>query len=294
VLDVLAPFGFIELLTDQAGHVRMLTGKSLEGAMTAITVEALKAKDAQVQDNETAYGYCARLFSRLGVALRVNWEGLLLLSAPDYEQAPLYSIFEGDGTGDMALSMSLKETNSGQFSKVVIRGKSTEGAGKKQTAQPQAALRQEKFTGRFASVEEEAQALEVYTSRSADQPYSKVVEQSFASVQPLYTSTQQPFKPLYFVDKRSRDNARCASFAKLVHTKRSAQAFELTAVVDGLVSVTGAVWAMNTICRVDSNVLNIHDNMWVHEVQLEQSRGGSRTTLRLIPKHSLVLGDIPG
>ena len=163
-----------------------------------------------------------------------------------------------------------------------------------QTAQPRGALRQEKFTGRFAeNTQLEVDAIEAYDDLSINQPFSTVPEETFSSDQPLYTSSVQPFKPKYHMDKRNRDNQQCLSFCKLVHTKNASNAFELTVVVDGLVSSDGAVWAIDTVCRVDSLTLDVQKNMWVHEVQMEQSRRGSRTTLRLIPKGSLILGDVP-
>ncbi len=291
---VLEPFDLGEITTDAAGHVMTLTGKGIEGRAPAITVSELKTKDAQVQDNEAAYSYCARMFSRLGVALRVNYRGELLLTAPDYEQQASYGIFEWTGSGNRATSISLRETNRGQYSRVVIRGKGKEGRGKKQTAKPRAALRQGLLTGRLAAdgLEEIAQAR--YDELSAGAPFDNVPETEFSADQPLYTSSVHPFKPRYYVDKRSRDNERCGSFCKLVHTKNAAAAFEVTAAVDGLVSDTGATWAVDTICRVESTTLQLNMDMWVHEVSMTQTRSGATTTLKMIPKGALVLGDIPG
>ena len=305
VLDVLKPFGFTSINTDAAGNVKVLTGKGVEGRAPAITADTLKAKDAAVNDNETCYGYLARLYSRLGVALRVTYENELLLQEPGYDQHPSYSVMEGQGdeTGfnrDRALSITLRETNSGQFSKVVILGKDGEKRGKKQTAKPRAALRQTRLTGPLGpsltaetgfDIEAFAQARwDVYAE---DQPFENVKEESFASDFPLYTSSLHPFKPKYYVDKRSRDNERCASFCKLVHTKNAPNAYEVTVELDGLVAATGAVYAIDTTCDVESTALKLKSTMWVHEVTLTQSRSGSRTTLKLLPLGSFVLGDIP-
>jgi hypothetical protein len=300
VLEVLAPFGFSEIAADAAANAMALTGKPRSSKAAAITAEPLKAKDAQVQDNETAYGYCARLFSRLGVALRVNRKGRLMLAAPDYEQRSIYTITEWLGGGDRAESLSLVESNAGQFSKIVVLGKGNEKRGKKQTAQPRGALRQERLTGRFdEQTSQEASAQAAWDALSANEPYADVPTETFVADQPLYTSALQPFKPLYFVDKRSRDNDRCASFCKLVHTKNAPKAFELTAVVDGLVAATGATWAVDTICTVKSPELGLiragqSMDLWVNEVQLDASRNGSKSTVKMIPKGSLVIGNIPG
>ena len=96
-------------------------------------------------------------------------------------------------------------------------------------------------------------------------------------------------------DKRSRDAEKCTSFCKLVHTKNSPKAFAVTAVVDGIVAIdSGAIWAIDTICSVFSDTLLIDEDMWVHEVKMRVAKsGGSRSTLTLLPKGSLIIGDLP-
>ena len=299
ILDVMRPFGFTVIVADSAAHAEVLTGKSIDTSTTPIQSSTLEAKDAQVQENETAYGYCARIFSRLGVALRVDWEGKLLIGAPNYNQQSLYTIVEdriSTTTGDRCRYIQLDETNDGQYSKVVVRGKDKEKRKKKQTAQPRSATRQAFLTGRFASEEAESRAQSAYESFAELQPFGDAVEEQLEPEQPWYTSTVQPFKPRYFTDKRSRDNQRCASFCKLVQTKNAPRAFMVTAEVDGLVSrSSGAIWAIDTVCRVFSDVLLIDDDMWVYETQMMVDKStGSRTVLKLLPKGSLIIGDIPG
>jgi prophage tail gpP-like protein len=296
ILEVLLPFGFDTIVSDNAGHAKVLSGKQIDTKVTAITAQELKTKDAAVQENETAYAYIARLVTRLGVILRVNFEGKLLLSAPNYDQDSLYTIVEGksrETKGDRAISMVLDETNRGQFSEYVVRGKGAESRGKKQTGQPIGGLQSSELTGRFATEAEETQASDAFDSFSSEQPFRNLQFDEIDSSQPLYTSRFQPYKPKFFLDKRSRDNDRCKSFCKLLSAKNSPQAFQITAVVDGIRSTSGAIWTVDTTCRVKSESLDIDEIFWILETNMEVSKETQRTTVKLIPLRSLIIGDIP-
>mgnify|MGYP000665039651 FL=1 len=72
ILDVLSPYGFTSIVGDSAASVQAMTGKAIGGRATGVTVEALKAKDLQAHEGETAYQFCARIITRLGLALRVD------------------------------------------------------------------------------------------------------------------------------------------------------------------------------------------------------------------------------
>jgi len=303
VIRTLSPFGFTHIGTDFKRHTEVVLGKAVAGDSATVSLLDLKAKELKVNENEGAYQYCSRIFSRLGYALRVDESGILILGSPNYFQEPSYSLVEdyvgtrvGARAGDKALSLELSETNDQQFSKVVVRGKSEEKRKKKATTKPQAATRLSRLTGRFANAEMAEAAQGTYDIYSAKQPFGEAVEELIDPRQPYYTSTIQPFKPKYINDRYSRDNDKCNGFCILVHAKPSVNAFVVTATVDGIVShSTGAIWAIDTICSVFSDTLLIEDDMWVYEVSMKVAKkGGARTTLKLLPVGSLVIGDVPG
>ncbi len=268
VLSALRPYGFTTIIGDSAGSVDAITGRPIGGRRAPVVVDALKHTDAKAQEGETAYAFCARIFTRLGVALRCAVDGTLLVTAPDYDQEPAYTLVQsfapGAPEGDVMLGdppIVVHDTNDGQFSECVVRGAQPDKDGQARTAEP-------KSTTTAASI---LPSRSVYRSPIA-----------------------APYKPKNIKDKNARDAQRAASVAKLALGLRAADAFSVTCSVDGFRSTTGRVWAVDTIARVFIEAAAIDEPMWIAERVLEQTRqGGQRTTLKLLPKGALVLGDLP-
>ncbi|TXH18213.1 MAG: hypothetical protein E6R03_02605, partial [Hyphomicrobiaceae bacterium] len=84
VLKAMLPYGFDEVQTDARGAVNVLSGVPIGGGTATVTTSKLKHRDAKAHENETAYQFCARLLTRLGVVLRCMPTGELLVCAPDY------------------------------------------------------------------------------------------------------------------------------------------------------------------------------------------------------------------
>ncbi len=265
VLEALFPYGFVDLQGDEGANRAAITGKSLVGKSPKIVVSSLKDRQAAAQDGETGYGFCSRIFNRLGVALRVDASGILILEAPDYEQQPLYSVYQGARGGgsesDLLLDgFEVEDSNNGQYSECTVRGVASDDAGTTESGTPTATVT----------------AAEMNPGR------------------PAYTSTGAAHKPLILKDKNARDRARCRSVAKLALGMRARSAFSITGEVDGFIAATGAVWAINTTVRVAIEVEDIDETMWILERTFLQDRdGGQRTRLKLLPLGALVLGDIP-
>lgn len=268
VLSALRPYGFTTIIGDSAASVDAITGRPIGQRRAPIVVDALKHGDAKAQESETAYAFCARIFSRLGVALRCAVDGTLLITAPDYDQEPAYTLVQsftgGAPRGDVMLSdppIVVHDSNDGQFATCTVRGTQPDRDGQARTAEPKTEVR----------------ASSVLPSRSAYR--SPIVA---------------PHKPKFIKDKNARDTARSQSVAKLALGLRAVDAFSVSCSVDGFRSATGRVWAVDTIAHVFIEAAGIDEPMWISERMLEQTRGGGqRTSLKLIPKGALVLGDLP-
>lgn len=266
VLAALEPYGFDSLIGDNAANASLITGKPIGGGATAVVVDALKHQEAQAQDGETAYGFGSRIFSRLGVALRVAADGTLLLAAPDYDQEAAYTVvqdFDGGTAGDRFLAdppIEEVDTNEGQFASCTVRGSRADNAGTTQTAAPRATVTAAELNPR----------------------------------RPAYISEAAAHKPLELKDKNARDVERCRNVAKLALGIRAAKAYVITGRVDGLVSQTGRVWSVNTVVRVVIEAYGLDEDMWIIGRDLMGSRDrGQMTRLEIIPKGALVLGDVP-
>ena len=267
ILDVMSAYGFTSIVGDSAASVQAMTGKAIGGRAVGATVEALKAKDLQAHEGETAYQFCARVITRLGLALRVDAtdETRLLVSAPDYDQEELYSVGDGEGC-DRFIQWSITDTNDAQFSECVCRGVRHDDATSTQSNTPKA------------------------TVNSTD-----LSETFFA-----YSSTCHPDKPRYLHDKSARDVPRAKNAATLALGLPAKDAFVIHGEVYGMKSRTGALWASDTVarCRISLPMVRgagLDAPMYVLGKTWKMSRdGGQSTSLDLIPLGAFRLGDVGG
>lgn len=264
ILQAMSPFGFGTVIGDTAASVYAASGKRIDGRSNPLPVQALKHQDCQAQEGETAYAFCARILNRLGVVLRQSVDGKLLVSAPDYNQLPAYTLaqsFVGNWPpmSDVMLTCEDISSNDGVFSECRVRGTRSEQPGVNTVAEPDVTV--------LASV---------LPARSQ------------------YTSFVQATKAKIIKDKSSRDLPRARNIATLAMGMTAINGYTLTCEVPGIVSATGAVWSIDTIARVYCEAFDIDEDMWILERELMQDRsGGQRTRLKLIPKGALVLGEIP-
>jgi prophage tail gpP-like protein len=283
VLEALDPYGFTQITVDTARDVGAISGKPIPGRKSSITASALKIKDAQAQENETAYAFCQRMFNRLGVALRCDHTGELLLSAPDYDQEIIGQLIHEmvrARQGDRMLDgIQITETNAGQFSEFCVRGKAPSSKkGQRRSGRPAARLG----------------VASLAASRPSSAPFGSVPFVALAESRAQYASDAAPYKPKFALDKFSRDVNRCQSVAKLVYGLKASKGFVVKCSVDGWVSgSTGRVWAVDTMAHVVVEAVGLEEDMWISERVLTESDAGQLTTLTLIPKYSLLLGEIP-
>ncbi len=264
VQDIIAPFGFDTLVVDGRANRGVITGKSPTGGLPPVPVEKLKHSEAHAHEGETAYAMVARIVTRVGVCARTDWDGQLLLSTPDYEQNPIAAVTQGvhvDGADWLHGDVDIEDSNEGQYSECVIRGLRPDRRGSTKTSRPR------------------------------NQTVSSF---SLNPLRPAYASSAYPYKPLILTDKSARDAARCESVAKFALGFRARKAYTISGTVHGFVSATGAVWNVDTVVTVHIDVLGIDQDMWVLERTFTQSKkGGQFTSLVLIPKFALTIGDLP-
>lgn len=261
IVQVMAPYGFSVVVTDTRASVNSLTGVEVKGRKPATDASKLKHQDAQAQDGETAYQCCAKVFSHLGVCLRMAVEGTLLVGAPDYTQAPIAAVVQGTGIGDRFIGdVKIVDSNDGQFSAVVVRGNRVVDPDSGVTARPASTIAASDVLG---------------------------------STRAVYRSTPAAYKPKNYRDKQARDDARCTSKAKEILGRTSHKAFQVKGTVGGFVSQTGAVWTVDTVVSVKVDAYGLNENMWVLSRSFHLDVHGAKTDLVLIPLGSLLLGDIP-
>ena len=283
VLKALSPYGFDSIDADATALASALTGMSVAGRGPNVDVAELKHKDAQAQPGEAAYPFCARIFSRLGVALRVDENGALILCRPDYSQRAIATLVQDTDlshAGDRMLAdtgITVEATNDGAFSEYVVSGKSPDQYGQTSCGATEGGIIIDGAT------------------RPTSAPFGTTPLKTIPAGRHTYSAPDAPFKPRYRLDKKARDKARCEGIAQLMFGVHSSNAWRMKCAVQGLVSATGAVWTVDTIVRVFAADLGVDEELWVLEVERQVSRDrGATTSLTLIPKGALVLGEEGG
>lgn len=280
VLEVFRPFGFTEVASNAGANVNVLSGKAVDKRGADVLVEDLKLKDLDAQDGETRYGIVSRILGRLGVALRLRHDGVLLICRPDYEQAPCATLVEGVARPDanhILAPFTIAESNDGCPSSVVVRGGSSGEKGKASSGRPM------------------VRAVLDAANEPSGVPYADVQTVTVPRTLASYVSSAHPFKPLYVYDKVSTDAKAATHRARLIHGRRAAEGWVAECEVEGWTSATGRIWTVDTVVHFASALANFEGDLWLSELTRSVSRGGGeRTRLKLLPLGALVLGDVPG
>ncbi len=145
ILEALAPFGLSTIVSDEAADVNVKTGMGGKGKKAKIGTDALTARDMQAHDDERAYQFCSRIFSRYGVCLRADWNGKLLISAPDYDQDVSYNLVQdsdGKRSGDRFIEdITVTDSNADQYSEITVRGSASDDSGSTTASLPSATVK---------------------------------------------------------------------------------------------------------------------------------------------------------
>lgn len=287
VLDLLRPYGFEEVFSDAELDVNIRAGKPIIRGKAKLNVKALKAKDLQVHEGESAYGAVVRICQIAGIAVRCDVGGRIILCIPRYDQPIAYTCvqdFDGKIRGDRFVEgVTIFDTNDDQFSECVVRGETVDDAESTYAARPQA---------RYI-LESSKTAVDKFTQPV---PFSKVKATTFPDDRFTYraSASVSPYKPKILRDKMGGDSESCLSVAKHVIGMRAAKAFKVTGEVDGWISDTGRIWSIDTIGRVVVAADEFDEEMWMLERVLLMDRDGSqRARLTWIPKDSLIIGNAP-
>jgi hypothetical protein len=273
VLKVMAPYFTDPPLTSAVAHVEALSGQPLPGGQALpFPLSALKASASKASAGESKQAFVNKLVTRLGVVMRVDGNGRLMLVAPNYTQGrswsvgasstrlmtPDFDVFYGD--------IDLVETNKGQFSqaRVIGQGNQSPPVGN-------------------AGV----------TTVSRPKP-SAVLAQGLVPNRCLYQSSVHPLKEIVFKDKHSTDTTTCLSSAQLILGEHASKAYVITGMVDGWTNKSGAVWTTDTQGRVKIDDFDLDETFWLSERELHMTKEGEAAKLTAIPSGALILGPKPG
>lgn len=251
---------------DDGQHIDLTSGKKRTKKAARLSLANLTQRDAIAHPGETAYQLASRLLTKLGCCLKMRWDGVLLVTRPDYDQEISYTVgqsFAEVFPGDRFFgAVRIRDTNEGQFSECVVRGTASDSAESTTTSRP---------VGVVAS-----------SAINAQRP-------------PYIAASYAAYKPKVIKDKSSRDASHTGSVAKLALGLAATNAFQVTGTVGGWISKSGRVWTPGTLARVVVEVDEIDETMFLlSRTFVQEPDGGQYTQLTFIPKGYLVLGDLPG
>jgi prophage tail gpP-like protein len=308
ILDVMAPYGFEEIINETGSSLSAKTGKKIEGTFKPIPVKELKDREVQAKSGESAYQFCSKIFSRLGVVLVTDPYGRLLLTRPFYDQPPSYHLIQTislePGANHM-ISVSITDTNDNQFTEVVVRGQApiTKTKQKKQEVPKSVGLTS--FIAREWPVKSYKAVANtpVARARLSGYPDPKDVTVPFSTA-PVhyvdegphnYKSASQIYKPKYVEVKRCTDIVQCERYTDLLFGVKNATGFVVRCEVEGFIASTGKIWTPNTVASVRIDAFGgFREDMWILERSFTMSRsGGQKTQLTLLPLRALQLGEVP-
>lgn len=102
------------------------------------------------------------------------------------------------------------------------------------------------------------------------------------------------YKPMYVVHDNAQSDAECEAFARqeMSEKLRNSEVYECT--LAGVSDpITGAVYAVDTIAKVQDEVLGVFQDMWVASRTFKRSSAGATTTtLKLLPKGAIQFSDV--
>ena len=251
---------------DDGSHIDLTSGKKRTKKAKKLTLEQLTQRDAIAHPGETAYQLASRILTKLGVCLKMRWDGALLITRPDYDQEISYTVGQSEKEvfpGDRFFGdIRVRDTNEGQFSEAVVRG----------------------------TIPDDPEAT------TASRPVGVVKSTAINAQRPPYrAASYAAYKPKVIKDKSARDATRTGSVAKLSLGLPATNAFTVTGTVGGWISKSGRVWTPGTLARVVVEMDEIDETMFLlSRTFIQEPNGGQYTQLVFIPSGYLVLGDLPG
>lgn len=251
---------------DDGQHIDLTSGKKRTKKAQRLTLEQMTQRDAIAHPGETAYQLASRLLTKLGVCLKMRWDGTLLITRPDYDQEISYIVgqsFKEVFPGDRFFGpIRIHDTNEGQFSEAVVRG----------------------------TIPDDPEAT------TASRPIGVVASTTINANRPPYSAASYAaYKPKVIKDKSARDATRTGSVAKLALGLAATNAFTVSGTVSGWVSKSGRIWTPGTLARVVVDIDEIDETMFLlSRTFIQEPDGGQYTQLTFIPTGYLVLGDLPG
>lgn len=226
--------------------------------LSPLEIAQLKVSEARAQAGETVWEFLDRHARRLGLLMRMGPDGKLNFMGPDYGQQPSYR-----------LERSIESATLGTaFSSVALRGNNILSGGERYDGSR--LYREVQVFGR-APNGDLARARVKATARDAGDdaiPHEKTLFVHDDSI-------------------KSEAEATKRAYRELAKSRMGAQVLEYTVRGHGQ---SGIIYATDTVATVKDEVTGISGSFYVVSRSFVRDAQGPRTTLRLVPLYSIVVG----
>lgn len=245
------------------------------------SLQSLTFDQFKPHDGEGCFEFAARLVKRFGYNIWLSADGkVVIVDAPDWNSAAPYSISQRDG-------VTTCEDYDGGFDYTdqpsVILAYGSGGGGPNDRATMKVAMVNE-LTGahRDGTPRDDVQALinawkgaRVLPIRQELMPYSA----EWAG---------RTTRPMFMKDEEAKNIAQLEASVRRQMAVRQKRALAVNYTVPGHAQ-NGVPWHVNSLVDVDDDRLDIHEPLWVLGRSFTKDRGGTRTKLSLIRRHTLDL-----
>jgi prophage tail gpP-like protein len=226
--------------------------------LSPLEIAQLKISEARTQAGETVWEFLDRHARRLGLLMRMGPDGTLNFTGLNYGQVPSYR-----------LERSIDSVTTGtQFASLGVRGNNILSGGERYDGSRM--YREVKVFGRTKSGDL-ARAAVTATARDAGDdaiPHEKTLFVHDDSI-------------------RSETEASKRAYRELAKSRMGAQVLEYTVRGHGQ---GGVIYAVDTVAMVKDEVCGISGPFYVVSRSFTRGGDGPRTTLRLVPLYSIVVG----
>lgn len=254
--DVLAPNGIKEIYDANEIAMRdVRTGKGA-GAAAIPGFRALKQQDGKPADGEGAYQFCARQLKRFGATLQPGISrDSVWVTAPNYQQAPLYSIRVSADPKESGKNKPIDATSTEDFADfpTYVLGLGKAGKAGKQKSDISQRLEIQDFAEALNNPKL-TDTLRGVTYRGHRKPKDGPDGLERGEVYRLLSITDKTLNSQSELERRS-----VREFSELF---KKTQVYECT--LPGFTDEeSGAMWAVDTLVRIDDEVRDVHEVMWI-------------------------------
>jgi prophage tail gpP-like protein len=236
-------------------------------------------------NHESVFHFASRVAQRHGLWIWCTADGeKLIVSKPEFDQEPIYSLYRGrDGRGNI-LSGSVKYDMADQPTMIIadsFSGGAEFGKGRCKAY----------IINPLLGLTDEGDPTDEVKAVLAKHPAA--VENTIPQASIPFRAANVPFRPMFLHDDESKTQEQLNNFVKREMSLMYRKAVTAHYVVEGHgqeMAGTFVAWATDTIVEVFDEVAELAEEMYVLGVHFSKSRGGSGTTTRLdlVRRHSIV------